>query len=55
MKPMEIRLETRGGNWVAVTSEGTRPATKTELYLWLELAQLRKDHPTVFNVKGEKA
>jgi hypothetical protein len=55
MKPMEIRLETRGGNWVAVTSEGTRPATKTELYLWQELVRLRKDHPETFDMKGAKA
>lgn len=55
MKPMEIRLETRKGNWIAVTSDGTRPATKTELYLWLRLRELQKLHPEVFDVKGEKA
>ena len=55
MKSMECRLETRAGNWIAITSEGNRPATKTELYLWLQLVELRKNHPETFDVKGTKS
>lgn len=55
MKPQEIRLECRAGNWVA-SEDGYsfRPATKTELFLWLQLVELRKDHPKVFDVKGNE-
>lgn len=55
MKPQEIRLECREGNWVA-TEDGYRfrPATKTELFLWLQLVELRKDSDKVFDIKGSE-
>ena len=53
MKPQEVRLECRAGNWVA-TEDGYRfrPATKTELFLWLQLVELRRDSEKVFDIKG---
>lgn len=53
MKPQEVRLECRAGNWVA-TEDGNRfrPATKTELYLWLQLVELKKESARVFDIKG---
>lgn len=54
MKPVECRLETRQGNWVAILSSGkVRPATKTELYLWLQIVELRKRSETVFEISGK--
>lgn len=55
MKPQEIRLECRQGNWVATEDDYKfRPATKTELYLWLQLVELRKDSGKVFDLKGNE-
>lgn len=55
MKPQEIRLECRAGNWLA-TEDGYkfRPATKTELYLWIQLVEFRKESGKVFDVKGRE-
>lgn len=55
MKPQEIKLECRQGNWVA-TEDGYkfRPATKTELYLWLQLVEFRKESGKIFDVKGNE-
>jgi hypothetical protein len=56
MKPQEILLECRAGNWVA-PEDGYRfrPATKTELFLWLQLVELRKESSKVFDLKGREA
>jgi hypothetical protein len=53
MKPQEVRLECRAGNWVATEDGYTfRPATKPELYLWLKLLELQKESVRVFDVRG---
>ena len=55
MRPQEVRLECRAGNWVATEDDQSfRPATKTELYLWLQLLELRKESARVFDVRGSE-
>ncbi len=55
MKPKECRLETRAGNWVIVFPHGEcRPATSTEVFLWMQLVDLKKASEAVFDIKGEK-
>jgi hypothetical protein len=41
MKPIECHLSQRKGNWVVVLPDGKmRPATGTELHIWLKLKAL---------------